>query len=257
LLVLVAVLLLAVIVGGTLFWLAWEQTPGDRHEDLWIDVGGAGLQVGVVAVLGTILSLIVGWLDHRRQGERKDLEDRRERAERKLERDRQEQRRRDEFRLRIFNDLVAGYNQVKAIRRNLRGLGLRRPPGELNAPQAEGLRTQMSELSEAQLSFEALWRELKTNAAAFADPDSIRPHIKTVEEYLHAIVKEWEKAGGAIWAGASGERVKDLARLQAFIGEKTDFEAASTPMRKVQRLVREAIVGHELTHIEEEGETDD
>jgi hypothetical protein len=230
-----AVVIGTLLVGAALVWAAWTKTSAP-HDDFWIQVGGAGLQVGLVSVMGTILAGALGWLDARRQN----------------------RRRLDERRLRIFDDLVGGYNQVKAVRRNLRALGLRQPPEKLSGGQVDGLRAQMMQLVDAQLSFEAIWRELNTNSAAFRDPRSMLSQITTVEKYLHAIIQEWETAGGGIWSGAPGKRVEDLRRLQAFIGNKTEFkEQASKRLRKVQDVVRQELAGRDLVTLEHEDEIDD
>jgi hypothetical protein len=241
---LVALATLAMI-GAAFFLLAWTMAP-NRHDDLWVEVGGAGLQTGVVVFLGAVVTAISAWLTTRRAKEQKSRDD-----------DLAKERRRNEFGLRVFHDLIGGYNRVKAVRRSLRALGMRDPPHELNATQVTGLRTEMARLIDAQLSFEAVWRELNANAAEFQEPRPMLKYVGAVEEKLHAIVQEWEEGAGGIWAGSCGERIKGMRALQAFIGKRNEgFEDVSTSMRKVQALVRQQLVGRELEELEKERETD-
>ena len=115
----------------------------------------------------------------------------------------------------------------------------------------------MARLIDAQLSFEAVWRELNANAAEFQEPRPMLKHVGAVEEKLHAIVQEWEDGASGIWAGSCGERIKGMRALQAFIGKRSEgFEDVSTSMRKVQALVRQQLVGRELEELEKERETD-
>lgn len=65
--------------------------------DAWSDVSKAGVQMAVITVAGAVVTTAFRYID--------------------------EHRGRDEQRRQVFGEVVAAYNEVKAVRRNLRALG--------------------------------------------------------------------------------------------------------------------------------------
>ena len=205
---LVAILFL----GITLIAFGLEQSPGPNDE-FWIDVAKAGLQVAVITFIGLLVNVLLKSVDERR--------------------------RRDEQRLEVFRSIILAYNQVKAVRRNLRTLGFLEPPGKLNALQARGLREQMSALNDAQLSLEAIKREVD-ESRLFISKKEIVAELVIAEKYLTRDIHDrWEEAGGLVWEGSAPESLRPLALVESFIGRESDghreFEMGfSDPLRRLR-----------------------
>lgn len=194
-----------------------SPTPRDEFGT---DMAKAGLQLAVIAVFGFFVNLSLKYVDERRH--------------------------QDEQRLQVFHDIVLAYNRVKAVRRNLRTLGLLAPSRSLNAAQAQGLREQMMALNDAQLSLEALKRELSQS-------DLFKERIKMVgllakpERYLNKCVHErWEDFGGAIWEGTTAAVLENL-KLVEFAGHEAGYRAfeenVSDPLRCLTKLMHEELFG--------------
>lgn len=198
-----------VLVIGLVLVGAGAVAVGERRDDLWFEAAKAGLQLGVVTVLGSLVGYALRYF------ETQDAETRRRR-----ERDADEWRRLNEARLRVFRDVVDAYNRAKAVRRILRSLGVLIVDAPLSEAQAEGLRSQMLALNDAQLTLEAVKREV-AESHLFRDPSRLQEYLRLAEEFLADVLTNWERHGGGIWAGATPEAVAwlDLAR---FAGPKKD-----------------------------------
>ena len=107
----------------------------------------------------------------------------------------------------------------------------------------------MTELNAAQLSFEAIARELKHSDLAADLRKIVIAELKAPEKYLndHAVHK-WQKAGGGIWIGAKSTKIEALD-LKAFIGGRGDghfdFEKeVSTRLDHIARVLQGKLFGH-------------
>jgi hypothetical protein len=223
---------------------------------LWLDVAKAGIQIVAVGVVGGALAQ--AW---------KAIADQREAAAATKAKIRAE-----------LVELVALYNEVKAVRRNLRGLGLdvnlyvpdrnkiqdpktdeerlfeearqertarlRRTVGRrirLTAKQASGYREQMRCLNTLQLGYEAKVRQFEQADLLGDDRRKVVENLKNVESYLNDLVNEWEERGWTIREGTRLDRVSDP--LQALYRKATFRPNCSRPMRKITRVINRHLFG--------------
>ena len=225
-----------------------------NHSKLGLEAGKAGLNLIVLAVVGTGVTAALqrsaairaesarAAADEREEGRRRDAEDREADRRRDAE-DREERRRDSDYALGVLRDIIANYNRLKAARRALRAVGLAQPgQGPLSAVQVAELDRQMRALGEVQLAFEAIVRELDTRldqdelslAAApnkgtrlggyFADIDpegeGLLDHQRAMRQltsYVGRIVGEWEVLGHDVAEGKDLSVVASGVRLQAFL----------------------------------------
>jgi len=196
---------------------AW-LLPSSRRPDIWFEVAKAGVQLGVVVILGGVVAAALRYLDATRE----------------------DRRRLQEYRLGVFHDLLAAYTRIKAARRTLRAFGFRATvDAGLDADQVAEYRAQMRLLLHSQLSLEKVRRELATRPDLFRDT-SLRDSISGPEKYVHSLVNEWEEKGVMITDGADAGRLGTLSELQAFLGpaDQTFRENLSRPMEDVQAAMR-------------------
>lgn len=195
------------LVIGLVLVVAAAVAVSERRDDLWFEAAKAGLQLGVVTVLGSLVGYALRYFETHSAETR-----------RRLEREADERRRLNEARLRVFSDVVDAYNRAKAVRRILRSLGVLTVNAPLSAAQAEGIRSQMLALNDAQLTLEAVKREV-AESHLFRDPSRLQEHLRMAEEFLGDVLKKWERYGGEIWAGATPEAVASLD-LVTFAGPR-------------------------------------
>jgi len=193
--------------------------------DFWSDVSRAGLQLATITVLGAVVTATLKFVD--------------------------ENRRRDEQRLQVFREIVTAYNQVKAVRRNLRALGILALGNPLNTNQALELREQLMALNQAQLSLEAVKREL-AESRLFQDPETVIQRLGTVERYLgETVLERWEAYGGRVWEGTDSGTLRDV-QLADFIGHKSngylEFEEnVSIPLDEITMALHAELFGKRST----------
>jgi len=215
------------------------------RETTWRAIAESLIQLALVALIGGGLTYLIHYAQASIERSRQD----RDRAQ-------EERRRIDERRLQVFRDLVASYNHVKGVRRNLRTLGLF-DSDALNAEQVAELRAQMTLLIEAQLSIEAIGREFSADRATFSEESTLHRYTDTVEKYLHDVIKQWECHGGAIWAGVDRTKMQALDALHDFIaGTDRGFrENIMNPMRELRGTLRTQLL--ERPSREESDESND
>ena len=208
------IVVMAVVIGLVVIVLVLVVTAAvalsRRRDDLWLEVAKVGLQFVLITVLGSLVGYTLRYSETERADRR-----------RTLEREADERRRLDDARLRVFREVVDAYNQVKAVRRVLRSLGVLTVKGPLSAAQAEGIRSQMLALNRAQLTLEAVKREVK-ESQLFRDPPTLAKYLEMAEVFLGDVLKKWERHGGEIWAGATPEAVSSLD-IASFVGETNQY----------------------------------
>lgn len=214
-----------------------------RSVNVWSDIAGAGVQVGVVTLLGAGITLLIGQAQSLRDEDRRVTERARDEAHLKAE-----------YRLRVFRDVVAAYNGVKAVRRQLRALGL----GELcdgrtlTAEQTANFHQQMSSLIRSQLSLEQIKREVCARRGWFLDPHDMAMDLRTAERYVNGIISEWEKYGRRIEPGVAVSEFGDFAQLRAFLGDAKDSlkPNISIPLERVESKLRDDLYAGEPAGID-------
>lgn len=215
-------LVAALIVAGTLSvgGIVIGTLLTDRDDDLWSEVARAGVQVVAVGLIGTAVA--AAW--------------------RYFELDRDRQRQVHEQQLAVFRQVVESYNEVKAIRRTLRSLGLRSFTGALNELQVSGFREQMLRLNVVQLSFEALKRELGETDIFKDDSPALVMGLYEIEHYLNGVLHIWENGRSQIDVGSDGEVVS--SGLNDLIGPSGCFKAGIGAHREeITALIHKHLFG--------------
>jgi hypothetical protein len=163
----------------------------DLDDEFWLEIARAGVQVLAVVVIGGAVAAAWRYLEQERSDQQKRLADERE-----------QQRQLHEQQLAVFRQIVESYNEVKAIRRTLRSIGLREATGTMSETQVRGFRELMLRLNVVQLAFEALKRELGETDFFKEDTAEIVKRLYYVESHLNIVLQVWEKDGSAIEVGS-------------------------------------------------------
>jgi hypothetical protein len=206
---------LALSVGMVLFGAMTKYGIGNQIS---VEIAKAGLQLGVVSILGGSVAVIL----------------------RRLESGREQRRILNEYRLNLLRDVTYSYNRVKAVRRTLRAFGFDNPMGKpLTADQVKEFHEQMKALNEAQLSLERLKREVKVRSLAIGDSKEIEGALESAEKYIGEVLEDWEKNGLGVVVGAIPTAVISMAAMQRFLGDADlGFKTyASEPMALIQNQI--------------------
>ena len=228
----------AAFVATALLVVGLVATAPEKRMDLWFETAKAGLQLGVVVIVGALVGYALRYLEAEREAGR-----RREEAER------EERRRLDDYRSGLARELAGAYNDVKAVRRTLRAYGFRPDDAgivQLTADQVAEFRKQMSSLMQAQLSLERIKREIQTEDRVFgADaPDLVRK-LGDAESYVNHVVQDWEKSGTKVDVGKDAYFVmREFKQLQGFLAPAKDpdskFKSSlSDPLDDAGRILRQ------------------
>jgi len=192
-----------------------------RRDELWLEVAKAGVQLVAVVLIGGAVSAAWKYSEQARDA-------------------RQEQRERQ---LAVFSQIVASYNEVKAIRRILRSLGLRDQTGSLDDRQVSGFSEQMLSLNMVQLAFEALGRELGETDLFDGDTAFIVAQLGTIAKFLGDVVTIWENTMTSICEHPPRSTV--AAGLDRLIGDSNpDFhERVVVPRRLLTERIHKHLFG--------------
>jgi hypothetical protein len=229
LVVLTALGLVAIITSARLA----HHTP---HKDkwfnaLWLEVAKAGVQVVAVGALGGALAAV--WQNIRARRDR-------------------ETERNDKIRDELVS-LVALYNDVKAVRRILRSLGLDlhiysnkeqkllRQYAKLTEEQADGFREQMLILNRLQLDFEAKRKQFGQTNLLDDDTGAVVKALSNIEDYLNNVLDLWEKKGRTIREGTPLAVVYD--GLQNLFHVTGRFGQISDWMEDITKLINKRVFG--------------
>ena len=188
-------------------------------DDIWWSLSRAGVGIAITTVAGAVATGAFQLVDERRA--------------------------RDQERRRVFRETVEAYNQVKATRRRLRALGLLNHRSDrLVAEEALELRSIMAMLSDAQLRFEAIAREVD-QSDLFAQKDAVTAKLKEVERYINgSVVQKWERQGARVKEGADPSALEDLG-LREFIADNSSafLKNVSTPLLGLTSILCEELFG--------------
>jgi hypothetical protein len=150
------------------------------------------LQVGVVSVAGTVLSILV--FDHQQRVE----EDQRARERRENEQQRRGEARKSDIAYReellkgTLGRVTASYNSTKRARRKMRALGQWHTP---SGPciQLTSYDDCMADVNDAQLDLETIKSDVKTSKQAYPSANRMTPHLRSMERYLGELIEEYEE----------------------------------------------------------------
>jgi hypothetical protein len=193
-----------------------------NRGDTWSDVSKAGIQIAVITVLSAVVTASFRYID--------------------------DVRARDEQRRQVFRDVLETYNEIKAVRRSLRALGIAHfdSSTRLTAVTAQGIREQMALLNQAQLRLETIARVL-TESGLFTQVAEVVTQLRIAERYINkSVIDRWEEHGDTIAEGATRSAIEPLD-LQRFIGHESDGsqfeECLSTPLDTIRDIIHDELFG--------------
>jgi hypothetical protein len=234
--VLVAALVLAgaLSIAGTVI----GMLKTDLDDEFWLEIARAGVQVLAVVVIGGAVAAAWRYLEQERSDQQKRLAD-----------DREQQRQLHEQQLAVFRQIVESYNEVKAIRRTLRSIGLRAATGTMSETQVRGFRELMLRLNVVQLAFEALKRELGETDFFKEDTAEIVKRLYYIESHLNIVLQVWEKDGSAIQVGSDAGFVS--LGLVGLIGPSKGLKEGFEHRNSRTTSFKEGVVTHrrEITRL--------
>lgn len=203
------------VLGAALAWL-----PVERRADLVFELAKAAIASIPVIFVSVIVADLVRLRD----------------AGRALsaQRDRDVQA----FRMRAID----AYNDVKAIRRQLRGAGIR-PDAALvfTSDLLDELDARMSDLSASQLAFEQLKREAAAKTTPFRNADAVRSHLEAIEKYLNRVLKEWEDRRPTLKLGAQANELAAWVFFVDFVAAKDAARLPDNPKAAFDALEAEVL----------------
>jgi hypothetical protein len=209
-----------------------------QRSDLWLEVAKAGLQLGVIVLVGGAVTYGFNFLESERAT---DVHH-------------------DEYRLGVIRNLIESYNRIKSARRTLRAYGFRKPQvprpnaQQFTAEQVDAYRKQMLVLVEAQLKLEEISREIKAQPQVFKHSKALEVLIHTGESYVNKVIEEWEKCGVDVVTGAHAGHTTDVFdHLQNFLGDPGaqvgGIKTISKPIEEIQRLIQGQFLGANGTDV--------
>jgi hypothetical protein len=238
-------LYLAIAVAGAVavgvFVAVYSALPAASQTQLAFEVGKAAVGVLPVALFGLLVNEVVKERDAERvRAEReRDAEKSHAARERDAERARAERDQdvRHEFRRRAID----AYSQTKAIRRALRGAGLRPDSRIALTPELLAvLDAQVSALGAAQLVFERLKREMESKTAPFRDRVGIREYLLEYERELAGVVHEWEDGRPGLKAGTPASALGRWDGYTRFVADRSSL--SSEPSSRIFQQIESAFL---------------
>lgn len=215
----------AVVVGGLAFaavalvGIVAVLPPQDRTQLLF---EAAKAAIGVFPV--AFFSVIVADLVRRRDAEMARKE------------------RKHEVRREFRREAIDAYNLSKATRRILRGAGLRPDSGiPLTPALLVSFDEQMRSLIEAQLVFERLKRELRSETAPFRDRQTLVEHLETYEKDLASVIRDWERGRPLLKTGTRTSVLEGWLNYAGFVADK-DHLSTDPSSSGVFRKIEEALL---------------
>jgi hypothetical protein len=228
---------------------------------LALEIAKSLLQIIVVVVLGTLVTLLIADYNHRqsrqeqkRQKVHRDEEKQREDALKRAETLRDESRRRatnlDEFRKKVLERLNRTYVDAKRARRLLRATAFSPPYyGRLDEratvlpdPYDQHLRT----INDTQLDLEVLRRDVEANSLAFTHHRQLSTALEAMDDCLGKLITEYEKKRGD-FNGVSPIMVSHLNRLQDFVKSRkssTTFGTFVDQYKDATQTIQEDILAY-------------
>ncbi len=200
--------------------------PADGRSELLLEVGKAAVGLFPVA----FFSVVVAELLKRRDAEQAA-------AEKRAEADQARAERRDADRRAFRSRAIAAYNQSKATRRLLRGAGLRPGSGVALTEGLLGLLDdQVRLLSEAQLTFEQLHREVEAAGSPFEERERLVEPLSRIEKYLNRVVKNWELGRARLRPGGDADQLEAWTHYRDFVADKEADHLPDNPTQAFREL---------------------
>jgi hypothetical protein len=223
---LVVILLFIAVVTIALLLVFFREV---KQGTLAFEIAKSLLQLGVVAVVGALVSLAMTdyQLEQSRRDKDRDHQHQNNSKERDIERQRSEYR--EDLLTATLSRTVSAYSRAKKARRLLRArFGV--APGGPGLIRLDDYDHFMEMVNDAQLELESLKGDVKTSNPAFSSANSVVTLYESMEGYLNGLVKEYERSRHTI---TDSKRSIPVAQLEAL----SDFLGTADPANKFKRQV--------------------
>lgn len=193
-------------------WFVYLYQHGVEKDSLDMEFAKALLQVGIVSVAGTLLSVLV--FDHQRRSTAT--------KEAAAAADKQQQFR-DDILKGTLGRITTAYNSTKRARRTVRALGLQRA-GSNALLRLDRYDECMADVSDAQLELEAIKSDVKTSRAVYPSSAKLSASLRTMEQYLGALIEEYETVRSRLGDDVTVLSLAKVPRFEDFIGPSSGSE---------------------------------
>lgn len=187
------------------------------------------LQLGVVAVVGTVVSILVFEYQQERQAHEKERDFNRKGLEY-----------RETLLLSILSRMMEAYGHAKTARRILRARSeLIRGKGQVVFANQYDIFFDM--INDAQLDLENLARDIETSARAFSEPEVLVKHLRTMDAYLGELIGEYEEKRHRFSGNKLSLQLSELQVLKDFLNttkESKFMPQMVIPYHEVQKGIR-------------------
>jgi hypothetical protein len=191
------------------------------------------LQLGVVAGVGAVISILVFEYQHERQALDKAADIKRQALENERDFDRKRMEYRETLLLSILSKAMDAYGRAKKARRILRGRA-GSTEGQGRVVLVDQYDTFFDMLNDAQLDLENLARDVETSAKAFSEPAVLVKHLRSMDAYLGELIGEYEDSRHRF----SG----DAPSLSLSLRELSLLEDFLKPTKKDSKFMRYMVI---------------
>ena len=205
-----------------------------------MEVAKSLLQLGVVSVVGVVVSVLV--FEYQRA---------RNNTDKQRDIDRKALEYREELLKTVLARAMSNYSQAKKARRMFRARGRDRHPDlDVDIVVPDEYDRCMEAVNDAQLDLENLSRDVRNSSVAFTRPDKIVDSIRSMEKYLSDLVGEYEAHRGTQMLRLQKLLLDDLPLLQNFLlsAAQSEFKPmVIMPYHEVQDAIRQDLLHPKLT----------
>jgi len=141
-------------------------------------------------------------------------------------------------------DIVSAYNEIKAVRRLLRADAIRPHYQDQDAYIVKELyEALLRRLNDAQLRLETQLRLIEGSKTQFPNADALCKLLGDAEDYVGAVISEWEDRAGWFKAKQDDNKLADFTILHCFVANaKRSFKPAfAAPLAGVLAILSAGI----------------
>ena len=227
--------LAALFIASTALLLVFFRAPGVGTIEM--EAAKGLLQLGVVAVAGTVVSLLL--FEYQRDRNNQDKEQNLFRMNIDY---------RDRLLRTTLSNTITAYSQAKKARRMLRARAITEEMSRTRV-QAALYDQYFDIINDAQLVLENQARDVFTSKPAFSTPEKIASNLDLMENYLSKLMSEYEKGRRRFAGEKPALGLDQLPLLDDFIAPtaKSAFKSQVViPFREVQSAIRSDLIQPQL-----------
>ena len=213
---------------------------GSTQGTLEFEAAKSLLQLGVVAVVGAVVSVLTFEYQRERQAIDKQADLERQAIDKQADLDRKSLEYRETLLLSILSRAMDAYGRAKKARRLLRGRAIS-TRDQVRVVLADQYDLCFDMLNDAQLDLENLARDVETSAKAFSQPAVLVGHLRSMDSYLKELIGEYEDSRSRFSGDEPSLPLRELRLLEDFLkpAKHSKFKPeVVTPYHEVQKGVR-------------------